>query len=147
MKNIMLFIFIVNCYLCLAQSYKVNFIKPYVFNGEECISYLVEASNNDSLFFILSDVDKSIEPNDKILIEKGGNYDFKLRKVYPLKDSQLMVKDSFMGHAIIPNSPPTECYSMTSDSVHHNSIYKSKNTNGEYFIINNSRKDTIVPLK
>lgn len=135
MRIIILLIYIaINCFQCMAQSYKVKSIKPYISYRGECVSYLIEASHNDSLFFIFSDCKKAVDSINGSEIKKCCSYNFLLKKVYP-RERKI---DSIFGHEIIPNllpsEPDGECYGFTPDERHHNAVYKALNTNGKFFV-------------
>ena len=132
--RILLFILVfINAFLCMAQSYEVKSIRRCVFDETGlCISYLIEASRNDSLFFIFSDCKENAEFPKEMKIKKRHRYDFQLMVVYPGVRGIIKL-DSISGRLIIVR-PEIHSYGMTSDDRHHNKIYKSLNTNGKYMV-------------
>ncbi len=145
-RIIVLLIYIAISFQCLAQSYKVKSIKPYIAKQGECISYLIEASRNDSLFFIFSDCKKTVDSINGSEIKERCSYNFLLKKVFP-REREI---DTVFGHVfvphLLPSEPGSECYGFAPDDRHHNTVYKALNTNGKSFLDFNQDYDETIRL-
>lgn len=103
------------------QAYRIRSISK----KGDC--YVIRASRNDSLFLIISEINKEKSKGEKIRI--GKTYFLDLEQVFPLR--------SWKGVPVVPN-PGVEGMGMSDGRIlkpskrYHKAIYVAKNLDGKF---------------